>query len=719
MALKSEEGSTPRSVTLPALGEVKSKPQLTVKTVSTKVSSKGNGDQVEKSLKPISQAKKKRKRKAVGICTSNCRYDSIRRAAKYMGFVEAEESADWSIFWTDTSVSLDRCMAMKKYQRINHFPGMLEITRKDLLSRNLIRLRKQFPKEYSIFPMTWVLPADQGDLLAFMRGKRRSPYFICKPESGCQGRGIFLTKRPAKAVKSNDRYIVQQYISRPLLIDGFKFDLRIYALVTACDPLRIYVFHEGLARFATMPYADPGNVNMDQPCMHLTNYSINKHSKDFIRDEESGHKRKFSSINKHLEDNGYNVQKMWDEIDDVIIKTLIAGHPVLQHNYRTCFPSHTHHSACFEILGFDILVDRKMKCWLLEVNHSPSFHTDSKMDKEIKDQLLIDTMRMLRVRASDKQSVINEDRKIAKQRLTQMHSKSEGKTPKMSSTDVLKEKLTASADEIKLWESKHLGGFRRVYPMEEGAKDPYERFFEKTGSLYQTTASTKAREEAVRLQRLKLEEKIKSAKQNDSGETTKKKPPVAPRIRHRLPRNTLHRTISAQNNQRLAKEAKSEESCSIAHEENSISIEDELERLSELKKREELIRGLGVIEMVYDTLHCTPGTVALSQIADDESIYDLSTKTSETKRACVDNACPFYRKQRETQTKEESKLMVNLKGSTVVRQQSFPFIASNCRELISLPVFSKTSLLEKTTWTSPLTIRPCSRPASKRISLMH
>ena len=48
--------------------------------------------------------------------------------------------------------------------------------------------------------------------------------------------------------------MVQQYISRPLLMDGMKFDLRVYVLVSSIDPLRIYVFNEGLVRLATVNY---------------------------------------------------------------------------------------------------------------------------------------------------------------------------------------------------------------------------------------------------------------------------------------------------------------------------------------------------------------------------------------------------------------------------------------------------------------------------------
>ena len=49
---------------------------------------------------------------------------------------------------------------------------------------------------------------------------------------------------------------------QPFLIDGFKFDMRIYVLITSCDPLRIFMYEEGLARFATMPYAEPNNSNL-------------------------------------------------------------------------------------------------------------------------------------------------------------------------------------------------------------------------------------------------------------------------------------------------------------------------------------------------------------------------------------------------------------------------------------------------------------------------
>ena len=70
--------------------------------------------------------------------------------------------------------------------------------------------------------------------------------------------------------------VAQKYIQNPLLIDDLKFDLRIYVLLYGVNPLRIFLFKDGLVRFATEPYHKPNDDNIDNLFMHLTNYAINK-----------------------------------------------------------------------------------------------------------------------------------------------------------------------------------------------------------------------------------------------------------------------------------------------------------------------------------------------------------------------------------------------------------------------------------------------------------
>ena len=120
--------------------------------------------------------------------------------------------------------------------------------------------------------------------------------------------------------------IVQNYLSNPILIDNYKFDLRVYVLVSSVDPLRVFIYKEGLARFATEPYSNPGDTNLNNVCMHLTNYAINKNSTKFDHSGQkySGSKRSLRSVLEILnERHGVNINVLWAKICDVIVKTLL------------------------------------------------------------------------------------------------------------------------------------------------------------------------------------------------------------------------------------------------------------------------------------------------------------------------------------------------------------------------------------------------------------
>ncbi|XP_033750299.1 tubulin polyglutamylase ttll6-like isoform X5 [Pecten maximus] len=553
--------------------------------------------------------KKKKKKKIYYICLANCKYDVVRKVSRKFGFKEVGEDEDWTLYWTDYSVALERVMDMKKYQKINHFPGMSEICRKDMLARNMNRMLKLFPKDYNVFPKTWCLPADHGDFLAFTRQKKNKTY-ILKPETGCQGKGIWVTKNP-KEIKPHEHMICQQYMCKPLLLDGFKFDLRIYCLVTSCDPLRIFLFKDGLARFATNKYSEPTNSNIDNVFMHLTNYAINKHSTDFIRDDEAGSKRRISTVDRYMRQKGYDIDKMWNDIDDVIIKTLISAHSVLKHNYRTCFPNHVKGSACFEILGFDVLLDRKLRPSILEVNHSPSFNTDSELDREIKGALVWDTLNLVNFGACDRRKCIEEEKRRIKERLL-------GRGTKKETKEELELAQAQYLETLERYENGHLGNFRRIYPAPGWEK--YDKFFHSSGTLFQETAAFKARSELARQQRddiARKKEKLESMLKGKKGNTTGLRP-ESPNSRRRrtLRRTTMpsRRLLSSRN----SLEVMGSESSRQVYDEPldtskpmDILEEEELERISGLLQRDNLVRGLGIVEHVYRLLHCTPGTMGV------------------------------------------------------------------------------------------------------------
>ena len=135
--------------------------------------------------------------------------------------------------------------------------------------------------------------------------------------------------------------------------------------------------------------------------MHLTNYAINKSSNNFVKstgeDDDSANKRTLTSIFEYMEEQekGFDAERMMDKIEDICVKTILAAQPALSHAYRTCQPDDLENSTCFQILGMDIMIDQKLKPWLIEVNHLSSFGTDSPLDKKVKFDLIWDTFNLL------------------------------------------------------------------------------------------------------------------------------------------------------------------------------------------------------------------------------------------------------------------------------------------------------------------------------------
>ena len=155
--------------------------------------------------------------------------------------------------------------------------------------------------------------------------------YIMKPSASSCGKGIKIVG-PKTQVNKKNGYVVSQYISNPHLIDGFKYDLRIYVLVTCFDPLKIFLFREGLVRFATQKYSN-NPKNLDKRFVHLTNYSVNKKADDYVKsganqeDGEDASKWNLFQLANWFNKNGIDFKQIMNRIKDVVIKTCIAHEP--------------------------------------------------------------------------------------------------------------------------------------------------------------------------------------------------------------------------------------------------------------------------------------------------------------------------------------------------------------------------------------------------------
>ncbi|KAK2951593.1 putative tubulin-tyrosine ligase family protein [Blattamonas nauphoetae] len=361
-------------------------------------------------------------------------------------------------------------------QFINHFPDARELTRKD----RLVRLARKHKKLDALIPTTFILPTEfkmflshfsseplptaESSFASFlneMHHKSSLPpsshvayktavrtgraaaselrvqemmgeMWMYKPSALSRGRGICLISHPLQ-LPLHSSGIVQRFVASPLLCAGFKFDLRMYALLIRKDasaPLECLVYRDGFVRLCTSPYSlqppptddsskhsspalNPNTTpllpSLPPPLTsvwfrqtHLTNSSIQSSfdlPSNFPRDPRGdGHSKlsllSFASMLPTLglsffsPDNTEHpvtasFSDLWREIV-ASLTTLFSSSSSLLTTPNT-----------FELFGVDLLLDESLLAWVVEVNSSPSLKIESDLDSVVKGELVADVLAAL------------------------------------------------------------------------------------------------------------------------------------------------------------------------------------------------------------------------------------------------------------------------------------------------------------------------------------
>ncbi|KAM3871354.1 tubulin polyglutamylase TTLL5 [Diretmus argenteus] len=317
------------------------------------------------------------------------------------GFHEVHpNSTDFNLMWTGSHLKPYVLHSLQDFQKVNHFPRSYELTRKDRLYKNIQRMQQAYGfKNFHIVPQTFVLPSEYQEFCSCF-AKDKGPWII-KPVASSRGRGIYLVSNPSQ-ISMDENILVSRYINNPLLIDDFKFDVRLYVLVTSYDPLLIYVYEEGLTRFATVKY-NRASKNIKNQFMHLTNYSVNKKSSDYVscddpEVEDYGNKWSMSAMLRYLKQEGKDTTLLMSQVEDLIVKAVLSAELQITTACKMFVP---HKTNCFELYGFDVLIDSNLKPWLLEVNLSPSLACDAPLDLKIKASMIADMFSLVGVVCQD------------------------------------------------------------------------------------------------------------------------------------------------------------------------------------------------------------------------------------------------------------------------------------------------------------------------------
>mmetsp|Transcript_31453 Transcript_31453/g.46207 ORF Transcript_31453/g.46207 Transcript_31453/m.46207 type:complete len:1110 (+) Transcript_31453:63-3392(+) len=311
--------------------------------------------------------------------------------------------ASWNLLWTWSRPKLDYD-SLVIFQKINHFRNVKGLTRKDLLKKNLQRFctcasheahkGKQLKNVSKLMPLTYVLPQEYNAFVAAflamqkIAGNKSSNFWILKPVGLSRGRGISLINN-IEDISYADPIVTQKYLLNPLLFLGYKFDLRLYILVTSFNPLEAFIYKQGFGRFGTQKFSvNPESIHDER--IHLTNSSIQQQYWDDLDPRHpvvlagangGGNKVTLSWLFEKLKVQGFDTRKMWIRISDLCLKTLLCVEDDILHQPNA-----------FEVFGFDVIFDEQLSPWLIEVNSSPSLARETDLDTRIKEDLIYDTV---------------------------------------------------------------------------------------------------------------------------------------------------------------------------------------------------------------------------------------------------------------------------------------------------------------------------------------
>lgn len=313
---------------------------------------------------------------------------------------KAESADHWDACWYTGMPDPEFFSQVGPERKINHIPGNNALTVKSRLYRSLMDLRDRVERQekrgrhltdrLAFVPKVFSMPEDYH---AFQQAALDNPdkRWLLKPKNAARGKGIQLVGDPAE-VPMESSWMVQEYLENPHTMHGRKYVLRLYVLVSSVSPFRVYLYHQGFAKLASMPY-DEENAN--NPYSYLTNPDVNALNLDADVPVEFVD---FERYRAWLREQGHDDEALFAKIEDMVALTCLAALEPMRERSRVIGADTR---GCYELMGIDCLIDADIKPWILECNLSPSLEvcagpeSGGDIEERIKGSIVADMVEML------------------------------------------------------------------------------------------------------------------------------------------------------------------------------------------------------------------------------------------------------------------------------------------------------------------------------------
>ena len=343
-------------------------------------------------------------------------------------------------------------LKLNKYQLINYFPD--SNIDKDELYMFYLRLKDKFPDEYNYMPETLLNPKDNKRIKKLFENYEldvNNLWIYQQAINEVGGRAKFLRDyyQIDNSYTRSSNFLLKKYISNPLLINKKKFNLKAYVLLTGVNPLRIYLYEEGLLLFNDKEY-------------NLKSSQLKKADIHFLNDnwgEKNNNGENIWDISKFMnycKENGINYSNIKNQMIDIIIKSFISFDDHINEKLKI---RNYDERNFFEIFSFDYLVDDKEKVFLLKIAGDPKIETNYETEINLYNNLIIDSLNIVGVvpfSHDEEQKSLFENKKDGK------------------NVNDLDDRINNVLCEI----NRPMGQFQRIFPNKDNV-DKYKKYLDK------------------------------------------------------------------------------------------------------------------------------------------------------------------------------------------------------------------------------------------------
>ena len=178
--------------------------------------------------------------------------------------------------------------------------------------------------------------------------------------------------------------MIQKYLEKPLLYQGRKFDIRMWIMFMTNRDNEVYIFKEGHLKATSLKY----NPDSNDLFVHLTNYSVQKHNIHFSK-IEIGNEIPFYEFQRELDRKKTGINFLKDIYPKIVRIVRLTGGAAIQGKMNFMNVKN-----CFEIFGYDFILDENYKPYLLEINTNPGLEISSPLINQLLPRMIDDAFKL-------------------------------------------------------------------------------------------------------------------------------------------------------------------------------------------------------------------------------------------------------------------------------------------------------------------------------------